>query len=389
MLSNPTAVRARAAALLADHTLNWERFLQLAYDHSVLPQALLLLKELPTAGIPIEIFEALQSICREISHRQMANAAEFLRLYQRFQAEDILIVPYKGFLLGWEVYPHYSQRDSWDIDLFIEPEYIDQACTIMKNFGYQATILPGIEPLKVLKRYGEYNFSRHGADGSRLYHIEFHYTVGAPWQGLNLTLKELSTQLYTAEFQKQPLLMCSASAHFLLTALHHGGKDAWQDLRKVLDLAYFIRTHGDKLDWNWIRNKSQQYDAWLSVLCGIGLAAHFCRISVSPVLQFELEQPKMQQLIQGRIEALAQVSSQLSSWEYVRRRVSFLWQAAPHWRARWRIISMQLEKLSRPPGDPTLASKSNRVSVFFQYLAYLLRRISKNSWTYLFNRFSK
>ena len=107
--------------------------------------------------------------------RQLRYVAEFFQIRDWLEKEGIIVIPYKGFWLGEDIYGNLADRESGDIDLFIDWNELEKIKAIMTQKGYLLhEALTGLTDDYIFNELAEYNFDKYSGDIC-ISHVEFHW----------------------------------------------------------------------------------------------------------------------------------------------------------------------------------------------------------------------
>lgn len=271
-LDDPQEAARAAAEIIRSQSVSWEEVMEAAVFHQVAPALHKLLNRLPKGAVPAEVLEQLQAVHHQTAHTQMAMVAEFRYIRKHLSAAGVDIIPFKGFWLAHSAYGNLADRDCADIDLFIRREDLSAVQSVMTGLGYVAPENQKRLPDDfIFKHYGDYSFDKM-ENGERLFHFEFHWSLGNFKYIMDLGLPQLQEQVIEMPFMGSPMKVFSPSANLLLAALHHGAKDAWLSLKQVQDIGQLLHRFGDQMDWPWVLAEAKRLHAEKAVLTGIVLA---------------------------------------------------------------------------------------------------------------------
>lgn len=351
-LSDPEAARLRARQYLAQHPqTDWQAVLRWAAWHGVRPQLLQGVSDF----VPAAVLADLQAFHRSNAIRQMANAAMFLKL--RTRAAGVPLIPFKGFWLAHLAYGQMADRESGDVDIFIDPSQASQVGKQLLALGFQpmAGYLPEQSPEEIIREFGQYSFDYFEGD-QRLYHIELHATLGKPSQRLDISLKTLADTVALADFSAHALPVFHPSAQLLLAALHHGSKDAWGSLRQVYDIACLLHRQGDRLDWPWLLDKLSHYRAERAFFTGLGLVEKICGISPPEQVKAFVHRRRIRALVEDRWAKLQKPPESWTPLQLSIMRWKFIFRCRPHWADKWAWFWEYAEWITRPQAEETQAA---------------------------------
>ena len=130
----------RAAAA---RPIDWVRFLRIVRRQRVeglVSDAL----ERASVAPPASVASELRREAQDIAQKNLAFAAESLRIRRLFDAGGLTLLFVKGATLDMLAYATLGLKRARDIDLVIAPEAVERACTLLAEAGYTRT-LPGPE----------------------------------------------------------------------------------------------------------------------------------------------------------------------------------------------------------------------------------------------------
>jgi hypothetical protein len=243
----------------------------MSWHHQIRPQVYDYLKTHTEAEVPAEVMGLFRELHADNRMRQMRLLAEWLRLLGIFHESGIEAVPYKGVALGMAYYGNFGDREGRDIDLMVHWDDLERIKALMLAEGYVQEGVQGQLSAAYIRRHlCELNYD-FMVDGHRLYHVEFHWRpVGAP-HGYDLSLGELSGRLVDREVQGRVVRSFDATAHLVLTSMHHGGKEMWQRWKYVNDVALILKS-GEAIDWEWYWAVAGRFSAERAFGVGLLLA---------------------------------------------------------------------------------------------------------------------
>lgn len=222
--------------------VDWEKLLELARIHSVIGIVGYMGKKFPIC--PDQRYSgAFRSLCMStisLYARRHALALEIAAQLEQAGIDHILM---KGFILR-EYYPVPELRTFTDIDLVIRPEDRQKSHQLMLSLGF--AVKDDWEPIYSYHRGEEY-YEIH----TRM--MEIDVSEKADYQGYFANAWAHARAVSAHSYRFTP------EFHFLYmlthTAKHIHGSGA--GIRLYLDVAAFVRRHGDTLDWQWLRQELQ------------------------------------------------------------------------------------------------------------------------------------
>jgi hypothetical protein len=297
--NDDSSVEEEALRIIEKNQVNPERLYELADRHAIKPQVARLVKRLPRGTVGKDFSNRIEEAYQDNLVAQLDHVSEFFRVRNSLAAEDIIIVPFKGFWLAEAFYGNLADRESGDIDVFVNFSDLERIKALMPATGY----LPGAPYLpEVNKSDCEYNFGRY-SDGKCVSHFEFHWRIAPAGFGLDISLEDLSSEVMPARLQDEDLEVFSPAASLLLTVMHHGGKDAFRFLKQVYDIAMII-THSDDLDTVWLLREAGRYHCRTLVLVAVRLASMITGVEVPASMVSESSSGRVLRLVMNRMKSL-------------------------------------------------------------------------------------
>ncbi|MEG3154974.1 nucleotidyltransferase domain-containing protein [Sphingomonas sp. RB1R13] len=215
-----------------DHQLDWATFLALVTRHRAAGLAWHGLKSL---GI-----EAPQAIAVKLSAAAATTADHGLRaallsgqLRDAFAARDIPLLFLKGLVVGALAYGDPFRKMAWDIDIFVAPDRLTDACAVLRDMGHRPAHPAGSDDDIV--RWHKQSKESIWTSADRRMTVELHtglsdHAALLPAMGIPAqpTLVEIlpGSSLATLPSDEQFAYLCV-----------HGASSAWFRLKWIADLA--------------------------------------------------------------------------------------------------------------------------------------------------------
>jgi hypothetical protein len=296
---------SQAEDIIRQNRINWNDVYSRSDFHSLRPQVWSLLKKLPEDLVPPEVLIWFGVACKENLFQQLRNAGDFFTVTDVLTARGITAVPFKGFWLAYDVYGELGNRESSDVDLFIDIRDISRIKPVMKELGLVVQdTLTELKEEYIFRELAEYNFNRWAEDGLRLSHIEFHWRMGLRPYRMNVRMKDLASQIITGKFQGRELYVLTPEANLLLAVMHHGGKDRFIRLKNILDIARLVNKYED-LNWEWVLGTARRFRVEKLVFLGVCLASVVTGVRVPPVISAQVSAVGIRRLGNNRIKRMA------------------------------------------------------------------------------------
>jgi hypothetical protein len=299
-----TKALLNAKKLLKDHQVDWEELYLRAEMNAVKPQLHRLLKQFNPGLVPESFLEKLGLAVRENLFRQLQNTAEYFRVKEHLDAAGVTAVLFKGFSLATEFYENPADRESVDVDLFIDANDLDKVKPFMTQRGYVAEApLDELTDTYIVEELCEYNFDRYSGE-ERIFHFEFHWRLSMTVFGMDITLAELQPQVTTGMIQHTTVLTFTPSAHLLLVIMHHGAKDQFLQLKQLLDVSRILLKE-DLIDWQWVISNAEKYHVDKVLYVAINLASQLSETPIPLSIRQKVSSAEIDALARNRVSRMA------------------------------------------------------------------------------------
>jgi len=252
---------------LADAGIDWRALLDLAASHSVRPLVYTGLRETCWRRIPVEMQAAWDEAHQLLTGRNLFLTGELLRVTAEFHKAGISVAAVKGPVIAQMAYGDFSLREFNDLDLLVHEADFSSAVAFITQFGYKPLWkLDSRSVLRFLRHMGEYKLTSDfpGVD------IDLHWKPAHDSVALSPSLSDFPSGF-------QPIALAGyavptfAPQDLPLFLASQGGGDQWGDLRRICDLAEFLRRFPD-VDWEFHFQTARRLGGLRSMLTGLVLA---------------------------------------------------------------------------------------------------------------------
>lgn len=263
-----------------------------AIRHGVQPLVFRRLNRLPSTDVPPAVLRSMARECVLNSVRSEHYARTLVDLLVRLADDGVTAVPYKGPALSTRVHGDPSMR--WiggDLDILVRRCDARRSIMVLESAGYRPADWLQWRRRDVLHSY---HVEMTAPDRPM---VEVHWRlvddIDFPacmddWWGrlikINLTGKSV------------PVL---PPAETLVALSLHGGKDAWNRLMLVSDVAALLRTH--PLDWTQVTDLTTTRDSRRAVLLALLLARDLLGADIPQDASDQLEDDGELHRLAGRI----------------------------------------------------------------------------------------
>ncbi len=215
-----------------DYPLDWEIFLALAGRHRVASLAWHGLKSL---GI-----EAPRAIVAQLSAAAATTADHGLRaallsgqLRDAFTARNIPLLFLKGLVVGALAYGDPFRKMAWDIDIFVAPDRLADACAVLRDMGHRPIHPAGSDD--DLARWHKQSKESIWTSADGRMTVELH--TGLSDHGALLPAMGITVQPTLVEILPGSSLATLPSDEQFAYLCVHGASSAWFRLKWIADLA--------------------------------------------------------------------------------------------------------------------------------------------------------
>ncbi len=266
--------------ILLRNGLNFDELVANADQNGIAPVLHESILEIAPDLISPEQHRLLKATVRATVANAMGLAGELVRVYRRFEAAQIPVIPYKGPVLATLAYGNVARRDFTDLDIILQQCHIPEATALLQTAGYLPQF--DLREAHVADNQfapGQYPFVLVG-DGV---HVELHTERTLRYFPAPLDFQELNGRLIEVEIAGQPMRTFSTEDTLLLLCVH-GAKHFWERLLWILDVAKLITTQ--QVDWALLKRIAAKTKSSRVLLLGLYLAHELLGASLPPeVLQ--------------------------------------------------------------------------------------------------------
>jgi hypothetical protein len=220
---------------------------------------------------------------RHRSHLVHASAltAELLELVDSFRDRAIAAVPFKGPVLGIQLYGDPSLRFCLDLDLLVSREQATAARALMEDRGYGVSPDIARLPHPWLLRWRKNVQLTRGT-----LRVELHWSALDPPAHRRFALSALAPGFVSVDVDGRTVRTLSRPQLALYLAAH-GGRHAWNRAAWLVDFAQLVYTSPD-LDWEALGRVARSWGQERSLLLAFRLAGDLLGVPTPPALSRRL-----------------------------------------------------------------------------------------------------
>jgi len=245
--------------------LNWDTLLELADEHGVQGMLARRLDEAGYTGVPAAAREKLLARVRAQHLFTLSLTAELFRILDDFSKAHIDAIPVKGPVISQLAYGDPALRSFGDLDLLLRHRDIEAAIGRMKAMGF--VLDAPVKALQAGKIPGEYLFRKTGTP--RL--VELHTEKTFRHYPEPMQIEEMIGRKRRMQLDAREVPALSLEDEMVFDCVH-GGKDFWERLMWVSDVAAILATYPE-IDWKKARGAAVEVGAERMLFTGLQLAA--------------------------------------------------------------------------------------------------------------------
>ena len=293
------AGEVRIRSLAAHPAIGWDRLINVAREHCVLPLFYRNLNRICPALVPPLHLQNLRDQYRAGAVRNMALAAELARVLATFEDQHIAAVPFKGPVLASTVYGDLSLRLFADLDILIHAGDIFHATQLLNDMGYQHEYkLTRSQELAYIQHEHAFHFV-HGTTGVI---IELHWRLSHRDLSYSIDEAGLWDRTQPAALMGRPIRTLSPEDLFLYLCMH-GAKHAWERLEWICCISEFIN-RASNLDWDQVAARSKRLGGRRIVAMSLLLAARLFHNQRAAAMLERIPADKVAMVLLAKVQTL-------------------------------------------------------------------------------------
>jgi hypothetical protein len=285
---------------LIDTGIDWHAFLDLCTQHRV----------------RLLVYRALQSVCwnklssemqtewrgryQQLTGRNLFITGELLRVNAAFKAEGIFLVAMKGPVIAQMAYGDFALREFADLDLLVREQDFGRAVDLLERLAFHRSWkYDHQKTVSFLRHMGEFTLSSDTLQTE----IDLHWRVAHKSVALSPAIGDFPEGFRPVALAGSTVLTFAPQDLPLYLAAQ-GGADQWSDLRRICDLAEFLRAY-PAIEWEQHLETARRLGGLRSMLTGLALASDLLGTELPSSIVSQIQQdPVVSQLARGAIRNL-------------------------------------------------------------------------------------
>ncbi len=222
----------------------------------------------PTAAalIPADTMERLKTAARRVAAHNVFYETQCAAILKDLSAAGIESILLKGFSYMRDIYGDTSSRSMSDIDLLVRPADRIRAHEYLIDNGFSLCVIPSFRGsredfLRLTDIIGETHYMKQ--TGALTASVDLHWKMRAEFPMNNyMDLDKFpwwknATTVDIGDAQARRLV---PEMQFIHLALHFAIRHHYWGLRWFVELFLFLKTFGEKLDWDFVYQTTSSSD---------------------------------------------------------------------------------------------------------------------------------
>jgi hypothetical protein len=259
------------------------------------------------ADVPAHVWKTLDRAYQAARLSAMRQRFESGRLLKALHAVGVETIPLKGLALRENVYPDPALRPSGDVDLLVPVDACERAEQVLQDLGYVPE-----ETNRLRAWYNPRNI--HHLVPYRLpereVQVEIHWGLVSPQADLHVDVQGLWQRSEAGEIAGHAVRLLSPEDLVAHVALHAAAIHRFlTGLRHLTDVAETVRYYRERLDWDRLAARADQWGArrhvYLALRVAGGLLGEGVFSDLPATLQPAAFDESLVEIAQRRVLALA------------------------------------------------------------------------------------
>lgn len=222
-----TAVRSRL-----ERAVQWKTLARLAESNAASALLFGAMRDAAPGGVTPWLARRLESAHRDNAARHLLFSRRLAEILDRFEANGISVIPFKGPLLSEKLYGDPGLRAYRDLDVLVAPDHVERARLCLIELGYRPEVnVPHPERFPPTRHGGELSFLTPGGID-----VDLHWALAPSFYPQPFRIEEARRRLAVQEWQGRRVSTLD-DADLLSYLCFHAAKHWWRRLSWLADLA--------------------------------------------------------------------------------------------------------------------------------------------------------
>jgi len=286
--------------IVNNESIDWIKLQKMVGYHSIRPIVSHALQ-----GVNIKYSEAQTVFVKEL-HRitisktilQQQMTQEMERLLMLLEQQSIPAFPYKGAILSKILYASNNLREWSDLDLFVPRRFAKAALETLLNNEYQFAQEEINNDYATDKNFLDNLLSENGwheigliknQENSLPVQLDFHWQLSEDFYPYTINENDIIEKAQKFKLVNSEVIVPCIEHIFLMTLLHHGGRESWMRLKYICDLSLFIKLYPDNSFWERILLVSDSAKLKRSLLLGCFCVQKYSNVPLPAILEDKIK----------------------------------------------------------------------------------------------------
>jgi Uncharacterised nucleotidyltransferase len=210
----------------------------------------------------------MQQTCQSLTGKNLFLTGELLRITAEFEATGIPVAAMKGAVIAEMVYGDLALREFSDLDLLISEADFSRALELLQRLSYEPVWkYENRKVLRFLRHVGEFAVANDLSQTE----VDLHWRVATKATALSPSVNDFPSGFHPVQIAGATV-MSFAPQDLPLYLAAQGGWDQWCELRRICDVAEFIRSY-PHIEWGPSLEAAQRLGGLRSMFTGLALAS--------------------------------------------------------------------------------------------------------------------
>jgi len=313
--------------------LDWNRFLELATNHHVIPMVYQAMKSVAkkTDVIPPQGLDYLRSLSLAIAAHNLRAISILCQIQTLLKSRGIPSAPVKGPSLALMAYGDLSRRQFEDLDILVQESDLLQVVELLAGAGYHPRELSErTSRTRYLRTLQSWSLHKSGSPPVDLKPVVASHTLSRPED-----VSFMAKACRPIDIGDGRHLLAPGPEAMLLAVCLDGANEMWFKLSSVADVAALLSTFPDA-DWKGLLRTAAHMGQRRSLLVGVQVAGALIGIALPAAFQDEVRKDRVAQRL--AFQAVAWICSEPSRQTSIFRQCRFGFLTRERLRDRIRMV---------------------------------------------------
>jgi Uncharacterised nucleotidyltransferase len=278
-------ITERIKALVME-TIDWQKLLEMAQQHKVVPILYTRLNTICSKNIPNSVLSNLRSRFQTTATYNLLATGELIRLLRLLKEQGILALPYKGPILAQLIYNNIGLRQFDDLDIVVQEKDIFAVAKLLVAQGYEPKQkMNQTELIAYLQSKTEHTYDFFHEQKGIFIEVHWRFT---PKYVSPIEPKDLWENLQLFSFAGTTVNNFSLEDYLPILCVH-GSRHIWQRLAWLCDIATLIHNN-PSLDWEKVIQRAKFWGCKRRLCLGLLMVHHLFEVTLSEKIWQEISE---------------------------------------------------------------------------------------------------